>query len=190
MDFMGFMNMSYAIRQLGIEIHPKSVIHDSNQNQIWIKDLFYVAKAYFHFFREYERDYIGVDLKYDLELMRNYRDHTIFNMDWENSIMTLDGPEDDIKYFEKYLYPNWKIELVKEYESIEPCSEDLYLDYSKDYAARSHQYCMHPEIKRNCPMLYGRQYHINHDWENDEIFQKIATLPLDMTQTPDRFIGK
>lgn len=181
--------MSYAIRQLGFDIHPKSVIHDSNQNLIWIKDLFYIARAYYHFFREYERDYIGVDFKYDLELMRNYRDHTIFSMDWESGIMTLEGPEDDIKYYESYLYPNWDMELIKEYEKAEEAPEDLILEFSKDYSARSHQYCMHPAIKRNCRWLYGRQYKVNHDWDNDPIFKKINELPLDMTTIPDRFIG-
>lgn len=185
----GFFNMTYACRQLGFDIHPKSVIHDSNQNLLWIVDLFYINYAYFHFFRQYERDYIGVDFKYDLELMRNYRDHTVFSFDYENSIMTLDGPEDDIEYYVKHLQTKWKLEMINESDSREKPSEDLYLDFSKDYNARSHQYCMHPDIKRNCDMVYGRKYKVYHDWENDEMIKKIDSLPLDMTNVTDRFVG-
>ena len=181
--------MSFAIRQLGLYIRPLSVIHDSNQNKIKVVDLFYVAKAYYHFFREYEKDYIGVDFKYDLELMRNFRDHTTFNMDWEESIMELEGPEDDLNYYAGELSKKWELELIQESERVEQPSDDLYSDYSKDFHKRSHQYCMHPLIKRNCPWVYGRKYKVHHDWKSDPLFLKIDSLPLDMTMTPDRYIG-
>ena len=181
--------MDYAIRQVGIELHPKLVIHDSNQNEIWVEDLFYVDLAYRRFFRQYIRETFGVDFKYDLELLRTFRDHVVYGMDYETGIMTLNGSLDDCKYFEKYLTKKWNMELIEE-GNMKPASEDLFLDYSNslDNSKRGHQYCMNPIVKRMCPKVEDRKWKINHDWNNDEIVKKINSLPLDVTDIGDVFV--
>lgn len=186
----GFNNMDYAIRQVGIELHPKSVIHDSNQNEIWIEDLFYVDMAYKRFFRQYIREVFGVDFKYDLELLRTFRDHTVYSMDYETGIMTLDGSLNDCKYFEKYLTNKWNMTLIDEGE-MKPAPEDLYLEYSRslDNSKRGHQYCMHPLVRRDCPIAYGRKWKVEHDWGSDPIVQKIKAMPFDVTYVKDIFMN-
>jgi len=185
----GFNNMDIAIRQLGLEIHPKSVIHDSNQNEIWIKDLFYVDMAYKRFFRQYIKETFGVDFKYDLELLKTFRDHTVYEMDYDTGIMTLKGPLSDCQYFEKYLLQRWNMTLENVGE-MKPASEDLYLDYSKnlDNSKRGHQYCMHPLVRRTCPMVSDRQWKVHHDWDNDELVKKIRSMPYDVSYTNDIFM--
>lgn len=175
----GFENMDVAAQKLGFELHPMSVIHDSNQNLINVVDLPYIYRIYNRYFREYEKHEIGVDFKYDLELLRNYRDHTVFEFDFKTSIMTFEGPEDDINYYVNELSKKWKIEWVsKDTQTSKPASDDLILDFSKDYNARSHQYCMHPMIKRNCPIISGAQYKIIHDWDSDELIKEIDTRDM------------
>ena len=186
----GFMNMDYAIRELGIDLHPKSVIHDSNQNEIWIKDLPYVLRAYKRFFRTFLKEVYGVDFKYDLELLRTFRDHTVVAMDYETGIFEFEeGPLDDILYYEKYLTKFWNMELIEE-GSQKPASEDIIEGYCNllDMGKKPHLYCMDPEVKRNCPMVYGRKWKFNHDWSTDEICIKMDSMPFDLNTVDDRFV--
>ena len=182
----GFNNMDYAIRQLKLDLHPKSVIHDSNQNEIWIDDLFYVAKCYQRFFRQFIKETYGVDFKYDLELMRTFRDHTVFEMDFDTSVCTFDGPLDDILYYEKYLKNKWKFKVIDEGKQT-PASDDLIRDFCDmlDVKKKPHLFCMNPNVKRNCPMVSGRKLEIIHDWKNDELMKKILSMPMDTTQMDD-----
>lgn len=188
----GFFNMVYAIRQLGIDIHPKSVIHDSNQNLINVKDLFYVDLAYKRFFREFIKQREGVDFKYDLELLKTFRDHTVYSMDFDKGLLTLSGPEKDLKYYEKYLFDNWDMKIVKDNDSIAEPSKDLYYDFSRalDSSKRGHQYCMDPYVMRTCPWIFGRQYQVSHDWENDELVKAINSMPMDSSGLTDIWMNK
>ena len=181
--------MDYAIRQVGLELHPKSVIHDSNQNEIWIKDLFYIDLAYQRFYRRFIKETYGVDFKYDLELLRTFRDHTVYKMDYQTGIMTLNGSLRDCEYFEKYLLRKWDMSLVN-VGDMKEASEDLYLDYSNslDNSKRGHQYCMDPMVRRCCPIVSNRQWLIRHDWENDEVVKRINSLPADVTLVDDIFM--
>lgn len=186
----GFFNMDYAIRQLGFNLKPKSVIHDSNQNEIWIKDLPYILRAYKRFFRDFIKQVYGVDFKYDLELLRTFRDHTVVKMDFNTGIMEFEeGPESDILYYEKYLTNFWNMELIEEGTKKE-ASDDLIRDFCNmiDWGKKPHLFCMDPMVRRTCPMVSGRKWKFNHDWANDEICKKMDNMSLDAVSMTDIFV--
>ena len=181
--------MDYAIRELGIDLHPKSVIHDSNQNEIWVKDLPYVLRAYKRFFRDFLREVYGVDFKYDLELLRTFRDHSVVDMNFETGILEFEeGPLDDILYYEKYLTKFWDMELIDE-GGQRPASNDLIEGYCNmlDMGKKPHLFCMDPSVRRSCPMVYGRKWEFKHNWHTDDLCIKMDAMPFDTNDLPDRF---
>lgn len=185
----GFFNMDWACRVLEVPIHPLSIIHDSNQNLTDVVDLFYLDRIYYKFFREYERNYIGVDFKYDLELMKNFKRHTVYDMNFETNEMTLSGPKIDLEYYEDWLATKWKFKCTDK-GILKPAEPDWILDFSRNFnEKKNHHYCELPNIRLG-ETVSERKYKIDYDWSRDDLIHEISKLPLDVTSIMDPNVGR
>lgn len=99
----GFELSVMNIRALNIDVSVESVIHDSNQNNLPIVDLFEADICYRNFFRKYINEKYGIDFKYDLDIMYNSCEHMSYSLDVDTLEGKISGPKKSVDYVFTYL---------------------------------------------------------------------------------------
>jgi len=99
----GFELSIMNIRALDIDVSAESVIHDSNQNNLPIRDLFEADICYRNYFRKYIFEKYGIDFKYDLDILYNSCEHMSYSLDVETMEGKISGPKGSVDYVFTYL---------------------------------------------------------------------------------------
>lgn len=180
----GFWNITNAMWQLGIPYEPWSVVHDSNQSQLFIKDIFHADMVYRKFFRQYMKDMLKIDFAYDLDLLKNFRDHTEYKFNMEAKTVDLTGTKSDIDYYLKYWDQSYDMKVLERTEeppNPDPMKDDLMVRFSGRFQKREHIYCGNPLIKKT-PKTHVKLL-FDYDFENDRIMKEIRKMPLNVQDT-------
>lgn len=168
----GYFIMINKAMELGIDIEPVGMIHDSCQNTFSMKYLFYMDKLCKKYFTEYLKKKTGIYYPFEIELCRNLRDHIEYSRD--NDIITMEGCIDDLNYIIDNLKKDYLLELVSD-ELIEKSPDDK-LHYECELMStrprkKPHLMSISPDIYKSD--THKIQYRLLTDISNDPIIKKI-----------------
>lgn len=174
----GYFMMISKGWELGIDIEPIGMIHDSCQFSFSIKYLFAVEQLFDKYFTQYFLKKTGILYPMEPEFCRNMRDHIEYSRtsdQIDEDIITMEGCIDDINYIINHLIKeNYKLALVSD-ELITKYPDDK-LHYECELLStrptkKPHIMSIDPGIYKSD--IYKVQYKLLTDISNDPIIKKI-----------------
>lgn len=109
-----FYNNVRKLREAGIPTSIISVVHDSNQLRIKIKDILQALLGVEKFFKKYFKEVYNLDYAYDIDILLNLRDALKFNWNQETGEIKIAGIAEQVDFLANTMMKYYDIEKVSE----------------------------------------------------------------------------